>query len=150
MDTFLAQVLLVFAALLVVGALQVISIRRRRKLPTSYKLLLVAADQALKLEKKDPAGAQRLMDQAAAAAAAAEDRERTELRQKAPFDTKAAAELRKRLVEDLRAHVAARRELQRDSPTDPSVALALRSIDDAEKATRQHLVEVETHLQRLG
>ena len=150
MDALLAQVLLVFTAFLIVGALQVISIRRRRNIRTSHKLLLVAADQALKLEKKDPAGAKRLMDQAAAAAAAAEDRERTELRQKAPFDKKAATELRKRLFEDLRAHAEARRDLQQDSPTDPSVALALRSIDDAEKATRQHLVEVETHLQRLG
>src|SRR5204862_492318 len=62
----------------------------------------------------------------------------------------AATDLRQRLFEDVRAHAEARRDLQQHSPTDPSVALARRSIDDAEKATRQHLVEVETHLQRLG
>ena len=148
MDAFIAQVILVLIAMLLLGALRILSIRRRGSLRTSHKLFLAAAEQALKLEETDPAAARRIMDQAAAGAATVEDRERAELRQKAPFDRGAAVELRKRLVEDLRVHAAARRDLQRESPTDPGVALGLRSIDDAEKATRQQLAEVETHLQR--
>lgn len=80
--------------------------------------------------------------------AEAEDRARQELRAAAHVDRIAAAELRRRLLEELRRHQAVRRHIERGGGIrDREMASLLEVVERSERVTRQKLADVEVWLQ---
>jgi hypothetical protein len=79
---------------------------------------------------------------------AAEDRARPEARAAAHVDRISAAELRRRLIEDLRRHQAVRRHIERGGGIrDREMASLLEAVERSERVTRQKLADVEVWLQ---
>lgn len=74
---------------------------------------------------------------------ALEERRRSELRQRAPFEKRAAKELRERLLQDLARQGAVRRDLEGDRARGSTQAALLRDIERAEQATRNEIAQIE-------
>jgi hypothetical protein len=81
--------------------------------------------------------------------ATGEERVRRALRINGPFDRRAAMELRRRLLEDLRRHEAVRRHLESGGATrDREVTALLAVVERTARATRHEIADVEMWLSR--
>jgi len=74
---------------------------------------------------------------------ALEERKRSELRRRAPFEKRAARELHDGLLRDLARQGAVRRDLEADRASGPARAALLRDIERAEQATRNEIAQIE-------
>jgi hypothetical protein len=108
-----------------------------------------ALQRAMKLEKTDPAAAERILDEAFAQQAEREGRELAQLRDRAPFDHAAAKELERRLRRKLELNVGGRRDFEKQLAGQPGLPAMLQSLDEEANTLRHQLAEVEQHLQRL-
>jgi hypothetical protein len=111
--------------------------------------VLEAVELAAKLRKKDPAAADRLIANAEARAEAAEARERSELRERAPHDRRAALVLRARLQSELKGLARGRRSLEREQRTDPRAVVGLQNLAAAKRSLVSELAGIEAIVQRL-
>jgi len=72
-----------------------------------------------------------------------EERRRAELRRRAPHDKRAARELLERLREDLARQAAVRRDLEREGAAATRGVALLHDMENAERATRDEITQVE-------
>lgn len=104
--------------------------------------------RALRLMDTDPPAAHRLLASHFAKAEERINREREELRQRAPFDLDAARQLEGVLRKELEGHQAMRRGFLPTVPTDKRAGVEA-SIDAREGKTRSELLEIESTIARL-
>ena len=74
---------------------------------------------------------------------ALEERRRNDLRRRAPFEKRAARQLREGLLQDLARQRAVRRDLEGDRASGSRNAALLRDIERAEQATRNEIAQIE-------
>ena len=91
--------------------------------------------QAMKLQKTDPAAADRMMSEFFDKRADQEKQEREELRRLAPTDIKAAKELRKRLAKEIEYMGKARDRMTPEKLADPEIVRRLDTSEQAEEVT---------------
>jgi hypothetical protein len=72
-----------------------------------------------------------------------EERRRKDLRRRAPHDRRAAKELLERLREDLAREAAVRRDIERDGSANSRGGKLLHDIEQAERATRDEITQIE-------
>jgi hypothetical protein len=77
-----------------------------------------------------------------------DERRKADLRQRAPIEKRAANQLRKQLLRELRIQEAVRKDLQADRGTGDEQAGLLQQVERAEQATRDELARVEMLLGR--
>jgi hypothetical protein len=77
---------------------------------------------------------------------ALEVRRRADLRRRAPFEKRAARQLREGLLQDLARQRSVRRDLEGDRAGGSGQAALLRDIERAEQATRNELAQIEMWL----
>ena len=109
-------------------------------------ILKANLDEAMKLEKSDPAAAERLLDRAVKDAERREEQELADLRDRAVNERAAAIELRSRLRGKLRNDQAARRMAEKHAANSPNGAALLEEMDRATSKTQQRLAEAEQYL----
>ena len=102
--------------------------------------------KALELAEKDPAAGREQLAAYFQKEAAEERARRSALWAQAQTDIRAAKDLRRRLLEDLKTDEFARREISKD-PNAPGVAL--QDIDTSERNTRQELAKIDALIAAL-
>ena len=81
---------------------------------------------------------------------ALEERRRNDLRRRAPFEKRAARQLREGLLRDLARQKAVRRDLEGDRASGAGREALLRDIERAEQATRNEIAQIEMWIGRDG
>jgi hypothetical protein len=122
--------------------------RSRDDLPLD-PVLIASIDEAMKLEKSDPASAARLLDQAMADADRREEQELADLLRRAGSDREAAIELRSRLRGKLKIEQSARRKAEKYALDSPSGADVLKEMDRRSSNIELQLAQVELYLERF-
>jgi len=110
--------------------------------------LAATLEAADKLQRTDPIAAQQLLDSYFTREAAATDMRRSSLRQRAPYDLKAALALREELQDDLNANTYARSEMLKGMPVSQHNT-ALTQIDQDDQNLRAELSALEVVITRL-
>jgi hypothetical protein len=136
------------AAILLLGLAGLVVSWRFRDTPPVDPILDAAIQEAMKLEKIDPAGADQILDRAFSDATDREERELALLRDKAAFDRRAAVALRNRLRERLKRDEGARRLAEKRLAASPNRAAVLQDLDHRAADTRQRLAEAEQYVER--
>ena len=112
-------------------------------------VLKASLDEVMKLEKSDPAAAERLLDRALKDADRREEQELADLRRRAGSDRAAAIELRSRLRGKLRIEQVARRKAEKHALNSPNGAAVLEEMDRVASSTQQQLTEAEQYLENF-
>jgi|SRR5919108_118968 hypothetical protein len=120
-----------------------------RDAPRVDPLLDAAIQEAMKVRKRDQAAADQMLDSAFTAAAEREERELTQLREKATLDRRAALDLRNRLRAKLKLDEGARRRAEKTLGDKRHGSAVLQELDRMVNVTRQRLAEAEQYVERL-
>ena len=112
-------------------------------------VLTASINEAMKLEKSDPASAARLLDQAWTDADRREEQELAELFRRASSDRGAAIELRSRLRGKLKIEQGGRRKAEKHALDSPNGAGVLKEMDRMAGDTELQLAQVELYLEKL-
>ena len=117
--------------------------RWRRERSPDFQATMRVQEQARELAKTDPGAAERLMENHFMEQGRKEDDERRSLRQLAPTDAAAAADLRRRLEDDLKTDTFARAQMAQRMRGDPKLAEILRQIDESTSNTKRELADLD-------
>jgi hypothetical protein len=99
-------------------------------------------EQALKLEKTDPAASQQLLDDYFMREASTTEARRAELRQRATHDRQAAIALRRELKEDLATNAMMRKDVANELATEEVTSL-LAQLDADDRTLQSEVLKLE-------
>jgi hypothetical protein len=105
-------------------------------------------EEAMKLEKTDPAASRQILDSYFAREAAETEAHRAELRRRAPQDTSAALTLREELSKELRDNALFRKDVLRKWPVEERSAMLL-ELDAADGRLQTELSQVAAIIDQL-
>jgi hypothetical protein len=132
-----------------VGLLFVVVEWRARDQRPIDPALMADMDRTMKLEKSDPAAAEKLVDRAVEDATHREELELADLRRRASGDRSAAIELRSRLRAKLKLGQGGRRLAEKSTLDSPNKERVLEFMDREAKTTQEQLAQVERYLQNF-
>lgn len=137
---------------LVLAALLLLVMKwRERDAPPIDPVFLADVDEMMKLEKSDPAAAEKLLGRALDDSSRREERHLAVLRQHATGgDGRAALQLRNVLRHKLKTERAARLRAEKLTLDSPNRGALLKEMDRAANEIQQQLVEAEELLTRTG
>ena len=105
-------------------------------------------EEAMKLERTDPAASRQLLDSYFMREAAATENRRAELRHRALHDIRAAVELRRELQDDLDSNALARKDLLKGMPPEQHAPM-LTQIDEVDRELQSQLLQLNGTIERL-
>ena len=105
-------------------------------------------EDAMKLEQTDPVAARQLLDHYFMREAAATEARRADLRQRAPYDLKAAQRLRHELQDEVASNAVVRKHMLANLPEGRRASL-LTEIDAANQRLQSELLQLDGAIERM-